>query len=97
MTIIGVHYGNGVGSPGRPTNDTRGDGNDTAFYLFNAGAGLDTFTLGFNAASTVTLFQTGTPGVPEPSTWAMMLMGFGAAGVALRRSRRKKALLTQLA
>ena len=26
-------------------------------------------------------------GVPEPQTWALMLMGFGAAGVALRRRR----------
>lgn len=26
--------------------------------------------------------------VPEPATWAMMLLGFGAAGVAMRRSRR---------
>ena len=26
-------------------------------------------------------------GVPEPSTWAMMLLGFGALGVALRRTR----------
>ena len=26
--------------------------------------------------------------VPEPSTWAMMLLGFGAIGVAMRRSRR---------
>jgi hypothetical protein len=32
-------------------------------------------------------------GVPEPSTWAMMLLGFGAAGVVIRRSR-KKALAT---
>ena len=38
-----------------------------------------------------------TPGVPEPATWAMMLLGFGAAGVAVRRSRRKKALVTQFA
>jgi hypothetical protein len=35
--------------------------------------------------------------LPEPSTWAMMLFGFGAAGVALRRSRRKTALISQLA
>ncbi len=26
--------------------------------------------------------------VPEPTSWAMMLTGFGAAGVALRRRRR---------
>jgi hypothetical protein len=32
-----------------------------------------------------------TPGVPEPATWALMLMGFGAAGAALR-SRRRSAL-----
>jgi len=102
QTIIAVHYGNGVGSPGRPNNSTQGDGDDTAFYLFNAGTiGLDTFTLAFNAASTVTLFQTGSPppppGVPEPATWAMMLMGFGAAGTALRRSRRKNSKLLQIA
>lgn len=26
--------------------------------------------------------------LPEPSTWAMMLLGFGAAGIALRRGRK---------
>ena len=35
--------------------------------------------------------------LPEPSTWAMMLFGFGAAGVAMRRSRRKTQLMSQLA
>ena len=34
--------------------------------------------------------------VPEPSTWGMMLLGFGAIGVLLRR-RRKPASLTQTA
>ena len=35
----------------------------------------------------------GTPGVvPEPATWAMMLMGFGAAGYAMRRRRRSTGL-----
>ena len=29
--------------------------------------------------------------VPEPSTWAMMIMGFGAAGAMLRRRRRAQA------
>ena len=38
----------------------------------------------------------GTPPAPEPATWAMMLVGFGATGFAIRRSRRK-GLLTQIA
>ena len=35
-----------------------------------------------------------TAAVPEPSTWAMMLLGFGAIGVASRR-RRKTLVLAQ--
>jgi hypothetical protein len=37
-----------------------------------------------------------TPSVPEPATWAMMLLGFGAMGVAVRRTR-KTVTATQLA
>ena len=33
--------------------------------------------------------------IPEPATWGTMLLGFGAAGFALRR--RRKAFLTQVA
>jgi hypothetical protein len=33
-------------------------------------------------------------GVPEPATWALMLMGFGGMGVALRRRRSQVALGT---
>ena len=35
--------------------------------------------------------------VPEAGTWAMMLVGFGAAGFALRRSRRRRPDLLQIA
>jgi hypothetical protein len=96
-TIIGVHFGNGVGSPGRPDNSTQGDGGDTAFYLFDAGASLDSFLINFNSVSTVTLFQTGSTAVPEPGTWAMMLIGFGAVGVAMRRRRQNEPALRQVA
>jgi hypothetical protein len=34
------------------------------------------------------------PSVPEPATWAMILMGFGAAGYSMRRTR-KIAMLQQ--
>lgn len=30
------------------------------------------------------------PAVPEPATWAMMLIGFGLTGFAMRRSTRKR-------
>jgi hypothetical protein len=35
--------------------------------------------------------------VPEPATWAMMLLGFGGIGMALRRRRRGSARLEQIA
>ena len=31
--------------------------------------------------------------VPEPATWAMMIIGFGAAGAAMRNNRRRQAAL----
>lgn len=40
--------------------------------------------------------ESGVPPVPEPGTWAMMLMGFGAAGFAMRR-RRQSGRLSQIA
>ena len=46
---------------------------------------------GIQALNQVRLDLNGTtaiPAVPEPGTWAMMLLGFGAVGFSLRRSRR---------
>jgi hypothetical protein len=31
------------------------------------------------------------PGVPEPATWAMMLIGFGAIGCTMRAKRKRVA------
>ena len=38
-----------------------------------------------------------TAAVPEPGTWALMLLGFGAAGIAMRRQRKHNGRLLQLA
>lgn len=39
-------------------------------------------------ATSYTLTYDYTPAVPEPGTWAMMLLGFAGTGLALRRRRR---------
>jgi hypothetical protein len=41
--------------------------------------------------------QSITTAVPEPGTWAMMLVGFGGIGVTMRRRRRSGANLLQMA
>lgn len=82
MTVFALHAGGA------------GDGNQgTFFFQFDAGAGVDVITitdrLNSNATglSNAALFQTGQGAVPEPATWAMMLLGFGAMGVSIRRRR----------
>jgi PEP-CTERM motif len=37
--------------------------------------------------------EAGVPPVPEPATWAMMLLGFAAVGYSMRRSRKTAKLL----
>jgi hypothetical protein len=35
--------------------------------------------------------------VPEPGTWALMLLGFGGIGMAMRRRRKERGALMQVA
>jgi hypothetical protein len=64
-------------------------GEDYNLYAYNGGAWLLA-----SSVDSVGYPQNGTPGtfsvtaVPEPATWAMMLVGFGGLGAAMR-SRRK--------
>lgn len=93
LTIIGAHFGNIAGDAG----------NVSVFWLFDFGTtGANFVTLDDPQGwSNAALYTTGSPPppptVPEPATWAMMLLGFGAAGAAMRRSRRKAAMLAQIA
>lgn len=79
-TIIGAHFGNVAG-------DAK---NVSVFWLFDFGSDGAQFvalddTQGFSNA---VLYTTGVGAVPEPSTWALMLLGFGAVGGAMRAKRR---------
>ena len=86
VNILSIHFGGAGFYP-------PGTGGGTILYLFDFGTtGAGSITLNQDGFSNSILIP---GGVPEPGTWAMMLMGFGAAGYALRR--RRKVLLTQVA
>jgi hypothetical protein len=73
---IGIHKGKGGG-----------DGYEgTAFFRLTA-SDLDSVSLKLNGASSAVVYAQQSP-VPEPSTWAMLLLGFGVIGAAMRRRRR---------
>jgi hypothetical protein len=57
---------------------------------------LTTYFTNDTQISHVDLFDHG-GAVPEPATWAMMLIGFGGVGAAMRRSRKRQAELMQIA
>ncbi|WP_375289692.1 PEPxxWA-CTERM sorting domain-containing protein [Qipengyuania sp.] len=59
---------------------------------FNDGFAYDLLYDYDNDLVKLTVTNVGVPGggiVPEPSVWAMLIIGFGAVGGALRRSRRR--------
>lgn len=91
LTILGAHFGNNVESD---------PNNITAFWLLDLGNTVtNTITLSNGqGSSNAQIFATGgTPSVPEPGTWALMLLGFGGIGMALRRSHRRNGALMQIA
>ncbi|MEG3174721.1 PEPxxWA-CTERM sorting domain-containing protein [Sphingomonas sp. RB3P16] len=73
------------------------------FSAFGNGDGRITFDTGSNTTLiTAALFQSGqnsfeidniVSAAPEPATWAMMILGFGFAGMGLRSSRRSRGKL----
>lgn len=95
----GGNYGP-TGYEGPNTSFTITDNNSGIVNFLNGGVpgggGTAWFSLEENLAD-VTGGVTIGNGVPEPATWAMMLLGFGAMGVAFRRSRRQRHLATATA
>lgn len=63
--------------------ETGAEGSNGAFYTPTANQP------GFIAGFAVTYhFISDSSGVPEPATWAMMVVGFGAIGIAFRRVKK---------
>ncbi len=77
---ISVGSGSGAGANFHGFAD-----NVTATGTFSGGTN-DSRSFNFETAAV-------TAAVPEPSSWAMMLVGFGAVGGAMRRRRRSHTLL----
>jgi hypothetical protein len=69
-------------------------GNAFVLYEYLGTDGTGNWAVGGrNGLSHIAFFGTpGTTEAPEPGTWAMMLLGFGAVGGAMRRRRRGTAL-----
>jgi hypothetical protein len=49
----------------------------------------ETFVLAYNSPHAGNLFTTLTA-IPEPTTWTLMIAGFGAVGAMLRTQRRRR-------
>jgi hypothetical protein len=90
------------------TGDVSGSNNGGAHFHFNPSTqifnlpgggtftlGVDDFTAGGGNPSTRITGYIQTAPVPEPATWALMLVGFAGVGMAMRR--RRTPALAQLA
>ncbi|QNN64600.1 PEP-CTERM sorting domain-containing protein [Sphingomonas rhizophila] len=84
------------------SNGLEAAGQTSATYIFRTNA--TNYNLGgtFTAqdgsvAQRLNFSPTAAPAVPEPGTWAMMLLGFGAIGFGLRRRRHPMGSAMQIA
>ena len=66
-------------------------GGSTPLYTLNPADGSVTAIGDTGIPYAMGLTYEGVAGVPEPTTWALMLLGFGLAGAAVRSSRRQAA------
>jgi hypothetical protein len=77
-----------------PANGDQGAANTNRRFFFTFGAADSVNRVVFNTTQPAFEFDNiaaAISGVPEPSTWAMMIMGFGLIGFTLRNGRRQVA------
>jgi len=69
---------------------TQSVNSDNASFFGFTGTDITGFSVSTTTPSGFAIgdfYTAATPSVPEPGTWAMMLLGFGAVGLAVRRTR----------
>jgi hypothetical protein len=90
----------GCGSENEPTCEPVGHFTSTSFWspgaigtfvIYDSGGGISDVIRTFNGANGAELLFSSDPSllpVPEPATWALMLVGLGGIGAAMRFRRR---------
>jgi hypothetical protein len=95
--LIATDTANGVSysTNGNRGLEANGNGADFLSVTLNGLLATVNFDLRANQAVDNARFQiTQAPVIPEPATWAMMIIGFGAVGAAARSNRRKRNTVT---
>lgn len=95
--VLATFVGNDIFNP---ANGNQSDPNTNPVVLFNlTGSDISAFTT-LRFSSSQNAFEVDNFAinpVPEPGTWAMMLLGFGFIGAAMRSRRRRMTGLTAIA
>lgn len=84
--LLDIGYDGKTGSSGSTGLDAY---NGNANGIFSR---MHNFGTGFAGYGLKTGFETGPAPVPEPTTWAMMIAGFGLVGGAMRYRKSKQAV-----
>ena len=84
---VGFSGQNGLGTMPNPSANPLGN---EAFTFEGNWVGFDDLSIGARVTGNQGFNNPNTGAVPEPSTWAMLILGFFGVGAAIRSARRKQ-------